>query len=628
MVLRACTRLLVVTLTALVACGDDPAVLDGGTVDGGGDGGVYVAPPEIPWLEDGVPEIMLAPCPDAWREVVVDGVTECDPYPVEPQPTCDAGDVHFPGEARCRPIGEACPGGDYAATLPTDGSVVYVNAAAAGGGDGTLAGPYAGLSDIAWSSLSPGTTVALAKGTYEGTVHVRGGVRVVGACVRDTRLTGYTGPIPSVVTALPGVGEGVVENLTIGGAVQRGVLVDGGRSLVLEGVLIEGTQETGVLVSDPGTMVTLRDVVIRDTQEQTGVERFGHGIVVVSGAELTATRLVVSRSHEIGILLYGGGTAVTLTDAVIRETAPRESDGTLGRGIDAEDGAALTATRVLIADNHDIGIFVFGDGTAAALTDVIVRDTQPQRSDGLYGRGVDVEEGGELTATRLVIANNHTTGLYAAQGGTRVTLTDVVIRDTQPNVGDAAGGRGLNVEGEVSLTATRLSIARSHELGAYVAGRLASVILTDTAIRETKQRASDSAGGRGLNVEYGARVEGDRVVIEDSLEFGVLSTDGASVTLRDTAIVGVSRAACVTSTCPEEPYGHGVAVVSGGLEFKRFQIHDAATCGIFLAQLGGVAPGVVLYLEAGVVSSSEIGVCVQVEGYDFARLTNGVEYRD
>ena len=127
-----------------------------------------VTPPDIPWLADGVPPIAIAPCPAGWREVDEEGVITCDPYPEGGPMACAAGEAHFPGDPACTVVGAECPSGDFAIDLPEPGSVVYVRASAAGGGDGSVSTPYSSLAEVPWTALSAGTTVALAKGTYPG----------------------------------------------------------------------------------------------------------------------------------------------------------------------------------------------------------------------------------------------------------------------------------------------------------------------------------------------------------------------------------------------------------------------------------------------------------------------------
>ncbi|RLB53204.1 MAG: hypothetical protein DRJ42_12575 [Deltaproteobacteria bacterium] len=622
---------LIAMLAAQPGCADETPVSDGGASDGASDGNadgrVSMAPPDIPWLGEGVPPIMLAPCPPGWREVVADGVTECDPYPLEGPATCEAGEAHFPGEPGCRPIGGSCPTGDYASELPTDGSVLYVNAASAVGGDGSLAAPYRGPSEIDWIALSPGTTVAIAKGTYEGTLRVKGGVRIVGACVRDTRLTGDTGPAPAVITVLGGVGDAVVQGLTIGATAQRGLLVEGGGPVTLDGVLIERTTSAGIRAAGDDTSVTLRDVVIRDTQPLAGDGTFGRGITLQEGVDLTANRLVIRGNHDTGVFAHGVGTTVALTDAVVRDTQPTASTRTSGRGIGVQSGARLTANRVLVSGNREVGVYTSGAGTDVILTHVVVRDTQPLSSDATAGRGISVRSGARLAATGLLVAGNHDIGVHISRAGAAVTLTDSVIRDTQPRESDGAFGRGINVQFEAELSAMRVLVLRNHEHGAFLSdGAVAT--MTDVAVRNTQPQPGTGDFGRGLSAQLGARLDGDRLAVDASFGAGVFSHTGSLIDLRDVSIAEVFPTACTTPPCPERAYGHGAVALNSALRLTGFHIRDAVTCGVILISTSASDAPVAVDLERGIVAAAEIGVCLQVDGYDIGRLQNDVEYRD
>jgi len=128
------------------------------------------------------------------------------------------GEAHFPGEPGCRPIGDPCPAGDYATTLPSGDRIIYVLAGAAAGGDGTIGAPFATLSEVSWFSVNAGTTVALGKGTYEGTLPLRAGARVVGACAAKTLLTDVPSLIQAVITVTSAGPPAVVENLAVIGS--------------------------------------------------------------------------------------------------------------------------------------------------------------------------------------------------------------------------------------------------------------------------------------------------------------------------------------------------------------------------------------------------------------------------
>jgi len=177
---------LVLALVLAAACGDDVAPTDGGLPDAPTvDAGMTVAAPDIPWLEAGGPP--PRDCPAGWRAFEEGGVAACDPYPAEGPASCGGGEAHYLGESGCHVVGDPCPPGEFAADLPTGGSVIFVDDSAAAGGDGSSAMPFGGLEDVRWTSLTTGTTVALAKGSYTGALIETGlGVaRVSGAVAAD-----------------------------------------------------------------------------------------------------------------------------------------------------------------------------------------------------------------------------------------------------------------------------------------------------------------------------------------------------------------------------------------------------------------------------------------------------------
>ncbi|RLB53430.1 MAG: hypothetical protein DRJ42_12055 [Deltaproteobacteria bacterium] len=619
-------------ISLLTACGDDGGAsdtgADGGT-DGGTDSGRMAVGPNIPWLDDGVPPVALTPCPTGWREVTGGDVVECDPYPEGGAETCGVGEAHFPGEAGCRTIGDACPAGDFATDLPADARVVYVNAAAAAGGDGTLASPYAGLSQVSWSSLAAGTTVALARGTYEGTLPLKAGVRVVGACVAETFVTGVSAPVLAVVTVTNAGEPAVVRNITLLGTPQRAVDLDGGRSLTLEGVLIDRSSEYGCVVSGEGTTLTLSDTVVRDTQPSPADSSLGYGVNVSRGARLDATRLILAENREISLAAFDAGTVVTVTDAVVRDTQPSAAGGYLGRGVNMQDGARFEATRLLVIANREVGIFAAGPGSSAlVLVDTIVRDTQSQASDGRAGQGIFLQVSASLEATRLLVAGNHDIGISASREGCSVALVDTVIRDTAPQARDGAHGRGVNLQEGARLDATRLLILRNHEAGIFAAADGTAMTLVDTAVRDTRSQASDGAVGRGITVQDRASLDGTRVVVDRAHEVGVIAVTGAVVELRDVSITRVQQVACAETSCPERTSGYAAASVAATLRITGFEIRDAAVCGVFLSPDPGFPEAPSVDLQSGVVADALIGVCVQSDGYDLDRLTQDVEYLD
>jgi hypothetical protein len=727
-------HLLLATLAFVGGCHTGEPSPDGGAMDATADSAAGPVRPEIDWLAAGMPAVadpIFTPCPDGWRGAASGDSTICEPYPEAGRESCAASEVHLPGEPTCRPVGAPCPSGDFDPALPDDGSVIYVLSGAAAGGDGSRASPFATLSEVPWSSIGAGETVALSRGTHDGTLALRAGARVLGACASETIVTGIDAPVPAVVTISSAGDPAVLENLTIGPAPNVGIRISDGRSVRLDGVVLDQVTDRAIFADDPGTTITLEDVRITNTRAAPDRTR-GRAMMIQQGARLDGSHVEIDENREVAVAVVGDGATVTLTDAIVRDTRPQDSDRGFGRGVDVEIGGRFEATRVVIEHNLNLGVIVDGEGSTADLTDSIIRGTDSEafsrgngggvnvrdgaaascsrvliddnRSFGLFveggdvtladviirstrvqerdldgGRGINAQASGSVDGERVVLDSNHDVGIYADGEETTLTFEDLVVRETAVTEADQTGGRGLALELGAALTATRLLVEGNHEIGVFAMDPGTEVSLVDAAIRDTRPRESDSASGEGLVVQSGARFDATRLLVANSQNLGlVVSGPEAVVSLvdavvRDTQpnaatgargagafaqaggllelsrvrvesnrlsgissiagvvtgdeveVRGVQPAACADTTCPEMSAALGIVADSGSLELTRFVVADARTCGAAL--WASVAP-VDMVLHDGEITGSDIGACVQVDAYDLSRLMDGVVYRD
>ncbi len=271
----------------------------------------------------------------------------CDPYAESGPAECPFGQAELPGAAGCAPVGAPCPSSAFATDLPTSGPVVFVDASAAPGGDGSRAAPLSGLSSVAWASLAAGTTVALAKGTYAGTLPLRAGVTVAGACAAETIVTGLAGTHASVVSVTTSGAPAVVKNLAIRDPPQRGVLVNAGMSAELDGVLIVRAHLVGAQVQGANAHLSMARSVIAETQPDAGL--YGGGVDVSQGGRLDASGLLLTGNRYVGIIALDSDTHVTLADVAIVDTHAQQSDGVGGHGLHAQDGARIEGARVAVS---------------------------------------------------------------------------------------------------------------------------------------------------------------------------------------------------------------------------------------------------------------------------------------
>jgi len=612
---------LIAALFLCVACGDDPVTP--ADTSPPADAGPDTSTPIVDWLTMGGPPIaspVLTPCHDGWREVERDGVATCDPYPEMGIASCGPGEAHFPGEPGCVVVGDACPTGAFAEGLPTDGTVTYVDAAASPGGDGSAATPYASLSEVSWSTLRAGATVALAKGTYVGTLPLKAGVTVVGACAAETVVTGVDAIVLGVISVTSAGDPGIARNLTVADAPQYGVHLQSGRHLRLEGVVLERTAALGINAVDTGTQVTLVDSVVRDIQADPGGRSGGRGINIERGARVEATRVAVSENRTLGIFLDGNGTEGSFTDVVVHGTTGAEVGGTQGTGMAVQHGAHVDAMRLVVDSNRYNGISALGAGAEVRVSDTVVRNTEAQGSDRTQGRGLSAQDGALLEAERVLVDNNRDVGIFATISAT-IRVTDAVILDTQTRERDGISGRGFAVQEFSGAEITRALVVRSHDNAIFV-GNDSNVTLEDIVARDTLAE-ENGWHGHGLSAQLNATVEARRIRLEGNTALGVISYAGSDIYLEDALIDGVTEAVCASTTCAETPFGYGAIAVDATLRLSRFALRGSMTCGAFIAHLRAS-----LDLSAGEVSGSQIGACVQVDGYDLTRLMSDVEFRD
>jgi hypothetical protein len=487
------------------------------------------------------------------------------------------------------------------------------------------------------------------------------GVRVIGACAAETILTGTTAPAASVVTVTSAGEAAGVSNLSIINPPQRAVHVEGdGVALALDGVVIDGSFDLGILVDDAATLqanrlvvrntvdgpeargtgvkiqlgarvtlakvvlehnltrgidvvlegsfARLSDVLISDTQLTAGTESGGWGMNVLAGADVEATGLVVERSRNNGILVQGVDSTLTLTHGSIRGTIVGGPD-VPGLGLTVVMGGHAEAEKLLFEDNRD-GVFVGNGASSARISDVVVRDTAGEEGEYL-GRGFNVLERGQLELVRARIERADNFGIFG--GGSELLLEDIVVRDITL--------RGIVLSDGVTFEMNRVLVSDCRAAGVYVGGGGSNGTLSNVAIRDTRSYDTDGTFGHGLHVEDAARLTASRLAVMGSRGAGVAIVD-AEADLSDAFVASTSARECAATTCPSDPFGYNfVSVVGGTLTVDRFESADASLCGVLV-------DGASLDLSNGSVHGAPIGACVQVEGYDFNRLTRGVRYVD
>jgi hypothetical protein len=235
-----------------------------------------------------------------------------------------------------------------------------------------------------------------------------------------------------------------------------------------------------------------------------------------------------------------------------------------------------------------------------------------------------VEGDSEVTLARVMIARTRGDALDLYDPTTRVSGSDLSLIDLEPDDLGYAGS-GIYASSGAFTELSRVRIERAHDVGILALDAETSLTLADLSLVGIESRALDGRFGRGIDVESGAALTVTRGSVDDVRNLGVfVGGADASVVLDDFEVSAIEHERCAEmDSCPEASVGVGLGSYSAAtLTVNRFSIADATLCGV---QVGN---GGEMDVRDGEVRSSTIGACVQVDGYDVGRLTERVRYLD
>ncbi len=395
----------------------------------------------------------------------------------------------------------------------------------------------------------------------------------------------------------------------------RGIDVAHGATARIERVVIEESHDVGFAASGEHVRASLAHIVVTGTRSRMD-GLFGRGLAIGGGASVDANHLLVQGNQEAGFVVDGAGTTMTLRDAVVRDNAGGEPRGALGMGGAVRRGAQATIERVRFGRNHEVGLLIENASTNVAMTDVVVRDTQADE-DLDSGRGIDVRDRAEVSLVRGDIESNREIGLSVSYHA-RMRLEDVTVRATLSRAFDGLVGRGLNVQEDAEVSAHRLLLANNSEIGLAVLGG-GQADVEDVTVLGATEGFADALGAAGVIANQGGRLDGTRIIVRGTRVVGVAAGNDAHISFAEALIEDARAKACEPPCTPE--YGIGVGGYLGGsVALDGFAIRAAELCGVQIALDGMVS------LRDGEVTNNAIGACLQVDGYDVDQLQDGVRY--
>jgi len=377
-------------------------------------------------------------------------------------------------------------------------------------------------------------------------------------------------PFGTISAALAAAGTGSVIALSKGRFDER---VSVGRAVEIRGACVAETEVvfTATVALDAVVTARVEGVVLRDFRVGES-PHIGIAVRADGGAELSS--ILVDRALEIGVLVAGG--QLVGDRLVVNGTLP--SSRGFGRGLDVEDGGTLEATRVSLSGNTDRSAFAGADGSRLALTGFAIADTQAA-ADGSLGWGAFVTSLAAMELRQGVIEGSRE-GSIAVFEGSSFIGSDLVLRDTLGRESDDAFGCGVALERDGHATFERVHVERVRD-AAFVASGPATLTLTDAVIEDIQPQASDGLLGRGLSAQAGATVEMSRVVISRTRNIALFVVEpDTAVTASDVSI---------RNTTPGNAGSTGWGVFmrdTSTLVARRFEVLASRDLGIHVSGAG------------------------------------------
>ena len=395
------------------------------------------------------------------------------------------------------------------------------------------------------------------------------------------------------------------------GTMGWGLSIEAGAAVKLDKAQILHAHEFGVSVDGDGSSVTASELLVADTQASPVTRNYGRGVSVQFGGSATLAQSLLLRNREYGIVAAEEAT-LDLDTTTIESTRASLSNGLLGAGLAVLFGSHLTFRDLAIRSNLEHGIVADAAETTVTGDRLLVVGTGAPEANGLGGRGLAIQGGATADLSDLWVTDNRDMGLFVAGAGTRLDLARAVIARTLPRTSDSQFGRGINVQEGAQLTVTDALIWRNHDLGLFADGAGTRFTGSRLRIQETAPRAADSAYGVGMTAQQGAALSLSETLFRSNHAHGLLiQSEGTVADLRSITIEGTLPSA------RDGRFGSGLVLYRGSqTTATNLTLQDNALCG-----LQAVSDLTSFDIDGALIARNQVGANLQVAGLVGDRLS-------
>lgn len=221
----------------------------------------------------------------------------------------------------------------------------------------------------------------------------------------------------------------------------------------------------GTILGLAESSLTIRDSSIVGTP--TPISSLSSSIIGFSGTRVSIERTSIRRTWSVATAAAEPGSLLSLTDVVIRA----EAEGAIHDALELGEGARGELTRVHIEGVRAVGVLATDEGTSVTADDLTVVDTQADAA-GVYGRALQIQTSASFTGRRVRVVGSHEVAVVASTDAT-LTVEDLALTETAgrgcTDAGCESGGIGMGAYLRGHITATRFQLGANDLAGGQLA---------------------------------------------------------------------------------------------------------------------------------------------------------------
>jgi hypothetical protein len=331
------------------------------------------------------------------------------------------------------------------------------------------------------------------------------------------------------------------------GASGAGIAMQAGSSGVFEDVVVRDGKLAGVVVTGPGSTLSLRRAEIDGVSGPSAVPGGGYGASATDRAAMMLEDVDIDCACFVGIGAVSRS-AVALSRVSI---ATRLDEGPVGAAVAVQTGGTVDGADVAIDRAYVQGVQVQGAGSTVTLSRLTVRGASARKAGG-GGYAVSALSDGTLHLVSPDLSGADASGAYADLDGI-ITIDGGRIHDLRGLGRVTASGVGIGAARGGNVQAVGTEFDGNAVSGLAFGGGL--IELSGVNIVDGTPPSYANVSG-GLVAQPGGTVHGDGVAIANTVQFGVTAQgQGAVIEL---------SASTVESVRPGPVTAYGALAIDGG----------------------------------------------------------------